>query len=156
MKMSITGVSKGILLFVCLSLSACGSQALQRVFNPFYEAPTEQALLGQMNDSALNSSGQRDDRARAALEQTATYQRSHLPQPVKPVMQPAVVRLMWVPDHLNRSGDLIPSHYYYLRVLNERWAVSDAFDLEQQLNSGSNGSNIPFVSGEEDYGTQRK
>ena len=62
-------------------------------------------------------------------------------------MQPAVVRLMWIPDHLNNSGDLIPAHYYYLKVLNERWAVTDAFDLEKQLGSGSKDtSSIPYVS----------
>jgi hypothetical protein len=44
---------------------------------------------------------------------------------------------MWVPDHLNRHGDLVAAHYYYLRVMNDRWAVQDAFELEAQINNNS-------------------
>ena len=73
--------------------------------------------------------------------------RAHNPQPVNPVMAPAVVRLMWVPDHLNKHGDLVPAHYYYLKVLKERWVVSDAFELESQLHGPGGGSSsaIPYV-----------
>ena len=146
-------LAKTALLLATLSLSACGSHAVQRLFNPFYQPPTEQALQGEMNDRAI-SGGARDERARAALEHAASYKRKHLPEPVNPVMQPAVVRLMWVPDRLNRSGDLIPAHYYYLRVLNERWAVNDAFELEAQLESNSTASNIPYISTDNRFGRQ--
>ena len=77
----------------------------------------------------------------------ATYRRAQEPSPNDPVMQPAVVRLMWVPDHLNVHGDLIPSHYYYLKVLGDRWAVNDAFELESQLSPrGSGSSALPFTT----------
>jgi hypothetical protein len=55
-----------------------------------------------------------------------------------------------VPDHLNSHGDLVPAHYYYLKVKKEQWAVSDAFELEGQLNSSTgNASAIGFVNPED-------
>ena len=86
------------------------------------------------------------DAVRHALEQMGNYQRTHEPQPVNPVMQAAVVRLMWVPDHMNKSVDLVPAHYYYLKVKKEDWAAQDAFELEAQLNGpGGSTSSFPFV-----------
>lgn len=78
--------------------------------------------------------------ARHALEVMGSYRRTQDPQPAYPVVQPAEVRLMWVPDHLNKAGDMVPAHYYYLRVLDDRWGVQDAFDLEDQLNATTQGS----------------
>lgn len=115
-------------------LSGCGY--VGNIFNPFYEAPPPEAYLGDKNDAALNSDGGNASAARQALEQMGTYQRALAPQPVNPVMQPAVVRLMWVPDHLNAHGDLVPAHYYYLKVKKDSWAVTDAFELEAQLGDG--------------------
>jgi hypothetical protein len=46
---------------------------------------------------------------------------------------------MWVPDHLNKVGDLVPAHYYFLRVRDSHWAVTDAFEIEKQLNTGTSG-----------------
>jgi hypothetical protein len=79
------------------------------------------------------------------------YQRAHDPQPVNPVINPAIVRLMWVPDHLSKHGDLVPAHYYYVKVKDDQWALSDAFDLENQLKGSNKGqsSNIPFVYADE-------
>ena len=131
------------------SLTACSH--LSNLMNPFYEPPSEVALLGEKNDRALNDTKQKEDSAREALEAMASYRRTHEPQPVNPVVQPAMVRLMWVPDHLNKHGDLVPAHYYYLKVLEDRWAVSDAFEMEAQLNgprgaAGVNASSdIPYV-----------
>ena len=91
--------------------------------------------------------------ARHALEVMGTYERAQAPQPSKPVIRPAEIRLMWVPDHLNAAGDLVPAHYYYLRVLDDRWAVQDAFDLEQQLNGRGRGVTssgaTPWVYGDD-------
>jgi hypothetical protein len=57
---------------------------------------------------------------------------------------------MWVPDHLNSHGDLVPAHYYYLKVKKESWAVTDAFELEGQLNASTgNASAIGYVSPED-------
>lgn len=137
-------ITKLLILFL-ISINLCGCGAMSKILNPFYEEPTELAIQGEANDHALNSSELKEDSARKALEQMSTYQRTHTPSPDKPVMQPAVVRLMWVPDHLNSHGDLVPAHYYYLKVLKERWAVSDAFELESQLKGGSKTSSIPFV-----------
>jgi hypothetical protein len=124
-----------------------------RVLNPFYETPSEVAYFGEKNDVALNdgSSGGKGDKARAALEAMGSYQRSMPAQPQNPVMQPAVVRLMWVPDHLNAHGDLVPAHYYYLKVKKDSWALQDAFELEAQLSGpgGGRGSAIGYVNPED-------
>ncbi len=124
----------------------CSCTPMSKIVNPFYEPPSELAMQGQANDHALNGEVQKQTAARMALEQMASYQRAHSPSPDKPVVQPAVVRLMWVPDHLNKNGDLVPAHYYYLKVLKDRWAVSDAFELEGQLGKTTGGAgNIPYV-----------
>lgn len=127
-----------------------GCTSVSNTLNPFYETPKPVALLGEPNDHALDEGNKKAEHARAALEAMASYQRAHDPQPNNPVVQPAVVRLMWIPDHLNKNGDLVPSHYYYLKVLKDRWAVSDAFELESQLSTGGAGdNNIPFVPADE-------
>jgi hypothetical protein len=134
-----------------LAVALSGCSALGTVFNPFYERPSEVAYLGEKNDAALNNEGAgKSVKAREALEAMGTYQRAHAPQPVNPVIQPAVVRLMWVPDHLNSHGDLVPAHYYYLKVKRDQWAVSDAFELEAQLGSTTgNASSIGYVNPED-------
>ena len=133
-----------LLTYIVATLTSCGFAG--NIFNPFYETPSAEALLGDRNDKALSGDSDSTDKARAALESTASYRRARAPQPVDPVIQPAVVRLMWIPDHLNRNGDLVPAHYAYVKVLKDRWAVTDAFELESQLNTGGNNSNLPFVS----------
>jgi hypothetical protein len=123
------------------------------LLNPFYEPPTETALKGERNDHAISGGGgaRSSERARAALETLGSYQRAHDPQPVNPVMRPAVVRLMWVPDHLSPHGDLIPAHYYYLKIKSDEWALTDAFDISAQLDksTGKNASNVPYVFADE-------
>jgi hypothetical protein len=52
---------------------------------------------------------------------------------------------MWVPDHLNAHGDLVPAHYYYLKVLQDRWALQDAFELQGQLGGTNNSSSIGYT-----------
>ncbi len=142
-------VKLSCLLTLSLSLlTSC--TAVSNALNPFYETPSENAYLGSPNDHALrDGAGGKEESARAALEHMASYNRSLDPQPVRPVVQPAVVRLMWVPDHLNKHGDLVPAHYYYLKVLSDRFAVTDAFELEGMLKRSTGGqsdvSNIPYV-----------
>lgn len=129
---------------ICLTLSSCGR--MSSVFNPFYDSPPSEAYGGERSDRPLSGGAQKIDSARAALEAMGSYKAAQAPEPVNPVIQPAVVRLMWVPDHLNSTGDLIPAHYYYLKVLKDRWAVSDAFELESQLGSSNNdSSNVPYI-----------
>jgi hypothetical protein len=134
-----------------LTVVATGCGTIGNIFNPFYDAPSPVAYFGQKNDSALNEgSGGKAGRAREALEGMASYQRAQAPQPTNPVMQPAVVRLMWIPDHLNSHGDLVPAHYYYLKVKRDQWAVTDAFELEHQLGeSTGNASSVGFVNPED-------
>lgn len=130
----------------------CSCQTVSNAMNPFYETPKPVALLGEMNDKALNGGANNIDGARKALEAMASYRDAHAPQPTYPVLQPAVIRLMWVPDHINKHGDLVPAHYYYLKVLKDRWAVQDAFELQDQLspNGGSGGTaGLPFTPAEE-------
>ena len=129
-------------------LSACSTMG--NALNPFYEEPAPNALLGEANDHALGGSGGgAEDRARMAFDSMARYQAALPKDPADPVMQPAVVRVMWIPDHLNKNGDLVPAHYYYLKVLRDRWAVTDAYELEGQLHgdakAGGANSSIPFV-----------
>lgn len=126
-----------------LLLTACST--MSNVVNPFYEEPSELAVMGEANDHALNTQGGKETSARKALEQVSSYQSTKLPQPYNPVVQPSVVRLMWIPDHLNKTGDLVPAHYYYLKVLSDRWALSDAFELESQLGRTTESTSIPFV-----------
>lgn len=137
------------LLMSCLALFALsGCAKIGNSLNPFQEEPPPRAFLGDPNDHALREGGNHSDGARAALESISRYPKAHQPQPVNPVVQPSVVRLMWVPDHLNPQGDLVPSHYYYLKVLEDRWAVTDVFDQQKLINGSSsqNSSTIPFTS----------
>ena len=133
------------LLTLVLGLSACSTIA--GGLNPFEEAPTQYQALGSANDSAIGGGGANDrvDSARQALDVMSTYRSSQGPQPNNPVVQPSVVRLMWIPDHLNSHGDLVPAHYYYLKVLSDRWAVQDAFELESQLGTKKEAASIPYV-----------
>jgi hypothetical protein len=142
------------LVLLCASLillTGCG--AINNVLNPFYEAPTPNAMLGERTDAALNGEQAQGTNARQALESMSSYQRAHLPSPNKPVMMPAIVRLVWVPDRLNRFGDLVPAHYYYLKVLPDRPAVTDAFEIEAQLNGpggkSASSSGLPYVYAED-------
>lgn len=129
-----------------IAITTSGCATASKIFNPFYESPSELAYAGEKNDSALNDTGGgKGERARSALEAMATYQRAQAPQPVNPVLQPAVVRLMWVPDHLNVHGDLVPAHYYYVKVLKDRWAVTDAFELEGQLGESTGSTGISYA-----------
>jgi hypothetical protein len=131
-----------VLSCICASFSCT---AASKAMNPFYETPSPLALQGDANDHALTGGGNSANGARQALEEMATYRRTQHPEPVNPVLQPAVVRLMWIPDHLNSYGDLVPAHYYYLKVLKDRFAVQDAFELESQLGAKTSGGSIPFV-----------
>ena len=127
------------LLIVLVGCAPAGRVADQ--LNPFSDGNT--SSLGDRNNQALideTGGGTQADQARHAMKVMGSYRQTQAPQPAHPVIQPAEVRLMWVPDHLNKAGDLVPAHYYYLRVLNDRWAVQDAFELEQQLNQGSRGA----------------
>ena len=137
------------LLAVGLFASSCTSAS--NALNPFYEPPSEVALRGDLDDHALAGDRDKVDTARQALEASATYRRANAPQPVNPVIQPAVVRLLWIPDHLNDKGDLVPAHYYYLKVLRDRWAVQDAFELEGQLGPTVGAGNVPYQKGGEVY-----
>lgn len=139
-KVIITG---GLAFAAC----ACTSTNATQVLNPFYEPPSEVAYLGNPNDSALHEGGNKEEEMRANVK-LGQYQRTHTPKPYNPVVNPSVIRLMWVPDHVNRTGDLVPAHYYYLKVKKDQWALKDAWDQQDQVdNTGTRGgaSNVPFV-----------
>ena len=138
---------KHVIISMALLVGLTGCGIGSQVLNPYYEPPSPNAMLGDRNSSALLGGGSSEVRARAALDNAASYDRAHAPQPYNPVMRPAIVRLMWIPDRLNKSGDLIPAHYYYLKVLKDRWAVTDAFELEGQLGSTTgDATSVPFVT----------
>lgn len=138
------------ILLIPLILATTGCSTMSKVANPFYESPSEVALLGEKNDSAISSGSEKDQKARAALEALSTYERSGTPAPYKPVVNAPVIRLMWVPDHINTHGDLVPAHYYYLKVKGSDFAASDAFEIEEQLHvDRGDSSNIPYVPADE-------
>lgn len=149
-----TNISLLLLTALCsLALLSCTHENID-IINPYRETVDER--LGVRSSAPLleggaSQNGSHEDRARHALEVMSSYRRAQEPQPYHPVLQPAEVRMMWVPDHLNKHGDLVPAHYYYLRVLPERWAVQDAFELEKQLDqgSGANGTTTPWVYGKQ-------
>jgi hypothetical protein len=135
---------KLILITVCLAVFGgpigCANESVGGaldLLNPYGEDAPPNA--GRRDNSAIlndggSANGQTEEqRARQALEVMGSYRRAQEPQPYYPVMQPAEVRLMWVPDHLNRVGDLVPAHYYYLKVKEEGWAVQDSFEVDDQL-----------------------
>lgn len=140
---------KRIILVASAALLLTGCSSAGNILNPFYDPPAPEALLGEKTDRALYNESTGDNSARKALEAMASYRAAHLPEPTYPVLQPAVVRVMWIPDRLNKNGDLVPAHYYYLKVLRDRWAVQDAFELQEQLEGpkGRRGAtaNVPFV-----------
>lgn len=124
--------------------------------NPYGEGNSVE-VLGNRDNSAVQGVGGSKEavRARQALEVLGSYQRARMPQPVNPVIRPAEVRMMWVPDHLNKHGDLVQAHYYFLRVMDDRWAVQDAFEIEQQLQNNT-GIDYGYGGGENPtttYGT---
>jgi hypothetical protein len=134
-----------IILTGLVSLSGCAR--VGNALNPFQEELPPVAYAGNPNDHALRSEGGNPEAAREALQEVGQYPRAHQPQPYNPVMQPAVVRLMWVPDHLNGNGDLVPAHFYYLKVLDDRWALTDVFERQKMINNaGGPASNIPFTT----------
>lgn len=143
----IKSITLNLGLLSTLVLSGCAS--IGGAMNPFAEPIAPEALMGERTDKALYGGTNKGETARVALETMASYRRALPAEPNFPVVQPAVVRLMWIPDHLNSHGDLVPAHYYYLKVLSDRWAVQDAFELEGQLGSKTDSSNIPYVYSED-------
>ncbi len=143
MKRSTASIKIFVLLIILISVTGCTTTG--NLLNPFYETPGPTAFLGEPNDHALNESGNKVERARAAFDKLAQYDRALPPSPNKPVLQPAVVRLMWVPDHLNSHGDLVPAHYYYLKVKGDQWAVTDVHEKEKLLGATSGASGLPYV-----------
>ena len=122
--------------FALLSLGGCGvtNRAADEA-NPFSAGGT---TYGDRNNNAILGAGGGGGvgEARKALEAMATYRRAREPQPYYPAMNPAEVRLMWIPDHQTLDGNLVPAHYYYLKVMHDNWALQDAFAIEGQLEGG--------------------
>jgi hypothetical protein len=54
---------------------------------------------------------------------------------------------MWIPERLDRHGNLVQAHYQYIRVKDGDFAVQDAFEIEKQLGTTGAGSNISFTTG---------
>lgn len=127
----------GLLCVSLFTFSSCAVTApVVDQIDPYGQGNSVEAL-GNRDSSAVSAAsggGSKEaKRARQALEVMGSYQRALPPSPAKPVIRPAEIRLMWIPDHLNGHGDLVPAHYYFLRVMPERWAVTDAYEVEQVL-----------------------
>jgi hypothetical protein len=43
--------------------------------------------------------------------------------PYTPVMQPPQIQRVWVPDQLNRHGDLVSGHWVYLLLERGQWSL---------------------------------
>ena len=151
---------KSIRVIIAPLVVLAGCNAIGDSLNPFTDNVTTE--LGSRNTDAIAGGGgskKKDEIARHALEVMGSYRRAETPQPYYPVVTPADIRMMWVPDHINRLGDLVPAHYYYLRVLPEGFAVQDAFEIEKRLNPPT-GGNVSSAGGgsaaqlfQGDYGT---
>jgi hypothetical protein len=147
-------IKKIILISISASMIGLASCAQTGSFadnlNPYADGnqiPAEYG--GDRNTGAIMGGGggaKSADAARNALEVMGTYRNALPPEPTYPVIKPAEVRLMWVPDRLNAIGDLIPAHYYYLRVLPDRPAVTDAFEIERQLDLTTSGGAAAPIS----------
>lgn len=136
---------------ISLSLVVSGCARVGATLNPFAEKLPSYAYAGNPNDHALTQDGGSVDKARSALQGLGRYPRAHQPKPQNPVIQPSVVRLMWIPDHLNKHGDLVPAHFYYLKVLEDRWAVTDVYEQHELVSGGGSGgrsssSHLPFTT----------
>lgn len=137
-------VAKVIISSLLLAASGCSlAGPVADEFNPFGEGSSSAPELGVRNNSSLaggaGGTSKEAESARHALEVVGSYRRAQDPQPIYPVVRPAEVRLMWIPDHQNRHGDLVPAHYYYLRVMNDGWELQDAFEVENQLKENAGG-----------------
>lgn len=135
-----------------MSLSACSVVGpVADELNPYGNGNQSGVDFGgERNTGAIMGNGggaKGAEAARHALEVMGTYKQALPPQPSYPVVQPAEMRLMWIPDHLNAVGDLVPAHYYYLRVLPDRPAVTDAFEIESQLDLSTQSSAAPTSLG---------
>ncbi len=141
------------LLVLGLWITSCGK--VSESLNVYSDSVENE--LGERSTAAISSGGNGDKAAQArhALEVMGSYQRALAPQPYFPVVNPAEIRLMWIPDHLNKFGDLVPAHFYYLRVLPEGFAVQDAFEIEKRLdvNTSSAGGTVGLGGGSGDYGS---
>lgn len=148
-RMIMNNKMKVVVLALLLIFTGC-SGSLDEALNPNADAENSVPKGGERSnrpilEGSATAGGSVSDKARHALEVLASYRRAQDPEPGQPVRYPAVVRKVWIPDHQNGSGDLVPSHYYFLEVLPERWAVQDAYELEEQLRSGSNSGSIPWT-----------
>ena len=145
-------ISRGAVISGMILLSGCSSESWD-FLSPFSHSEVEVANKGERTNKAIleesGGSGVSAEDARKALEVMGKYQETHDAKPYAPVLKPAEVRLMWVPDHLNRNGDLVPAHYYFLKVLPDIWMTQDAFEIEEQITSGRSGagSAVPWVYG---------
>ncbi|MCB0320343.1 MAG: hypothetical protein KDD60_05400 [Bdellovibrionales bacterium] len=135
-------------LLIVASFAVTGCTSIGNALNPFQDPPSPEAFKGSPNDHALRSESNKIEVAREQLEQIGKYPRAHQPQPQNPVIQPAVVRMMWVPDHLNSQKDLVPAHFYYLKVLDDQWAVTDVFERQDLVSQGKGAASaLPYTSG---------
>jgi hypothetical protein len=146
------------LLIALFSFNGCMYSKTWDALSPFQDPGPPSEHWGDSSNKTLleevgggtDAGGGQAANARAALQVMGNYRAAQPAQPTYPVVQPAEVRLMWIPDHLNKNGDLVPAHYYYLKVLDDRWAVQDAFDFESQLNATTKGEGgaTPWVYGD--------
>ena len=139
-------------LTTTLLLIGCASEGAS-LLHPYADTGMEE--LGERSTRALtqgSGTADEDKIARQMLSGVGTSRKALPPSPNRPVVLPAEIRLMWIPDHLNKYGDLVPAHYYYLRVMDERFNLEDAFSTEGQLDpynnsrgSKSGGGATPWV-----------
>jgi hypothetical protein len=142
-------ICKGDIIRILLGGSLLGFTACSQAgsvadnLNPYADGNQVPSEFGGARDTGAILGGgggaKSAEAARNALEVMGTYRKALPPEPAYPVIKPAEVRLMWIPDRLNAIGDLIPAHYYYLKVLPDRPAVTDAFEIERQLDPASAG-----------------
>ncbi len=136
------------IIILSLGIFVLGCSSVSNAINPYYKTPPKEAYAGKRSDHSLTGGGREEKALSAISSEIASRAGATSSSPYKPVVTPAVIRLMWVPDRLNRNGDLIPAHYYYIRILNDRFVLEDAFEINAMLNSttkSADSGGYPFI-----------
>ena len=124
-------------LAVLTLLAGCGASSSSHGSELSLGQRNNHALIGNSGVSLLSREERRQILHRKLAGNTA--------QPYHPVVYPAQLRLLWIPDRLN-DKDYIPDNYYYLRITNDIFATEDLRDLETQLFEETDSkSNVPWI-----------
>lgn len=109
----------GLLLIICLLLTS-GCSTVER--DPLKEGSREMAdiYLKSMKDA-------KEDVGQYVANQLKEHQTFGYVKPYVPVIEPPMVKKVWVPDHKSEEDGnmLIAGHWVYLMIQGPRWFIED-------------------------------